>query len=1253
MASSPMIPLPGAKRREKTPRQVTGFIQGAHSESDTFYLIGLISLYRSSFTTSNDRKALPASRQLSLPQLTVPDQWAMASQPGQGAHSAVPSTPNESDVFATLCHLVSRVDAEDRMQEVVKKAQELAKGDLQLLVDCLSMSLDRNAAPMKCRGYVWRSLIKIASTTKVLAQNHTLGSARITREAGLSPSTYSILGDRETSVRAKVLTKIENDQSHHSQAIVSWIHISHPNIVPVYSVFLDDGQHLSLVSPEITNGNICDYMTKAPGAATFWFWYLISRTVYRTYTITDCILVSDEGRAMIANTSISSDPEDSNSLPVRYSAPEFFEEEDMQPTESSDVWSLASLSYEILSDKLPFFQFAKEVRVSGAISHGSKPIRPGVDGVDGNEINDTIWQILLMCWKFEPSERPSCLKVYQIIVGMGSQDERRTAKLIIMSDVLKSSVVDLERVKTSLMGVLGCEAASSLRVPEHLRNSLLRLIPDTNKLEAAAAVVLKLSPDETQCLADFLDLLLEDLTDWFSKELPAVRNLLSLIMMSTPIIPKRYILNGIYYDTRRPLAEGAFGKAYQGRGLGVRVNVVSGPSVKKVLLKQMPSWSHASHHNILQFYGVFLDTSGGSQQLCVVTPSWRNGNLRDYARTLPPKKRTHLLLDVVVALDHLHNKLNYVFGDSILTTDKVLVSDQGRSVLASFSTQRIFTDHWANNSTYKLRFTSPDRAKYYAAADMWSFGGVCYEVLSGKPPYYQYTEDAEIQAAISRGELPKRPKGTDESMEMIDDNMWGLIEQCCSSDWWCRPTASTAAELIANMIEAEDDRPPAEQLPDPSVLALRSRAEVNFPGIEALLGSIRVELLRGPLSRLLESKIKNVAAAAVLELLPNDIRTLVDFLDLTLKDYVLKSEERNRVLALLSKLTSSTQTFPQCYEVTGVKYQPVPIAEGGFGTVHRGSDLNMCVKVMSRVDTGALTEWIKELVLWSHSSHPNVLPFYGVFLENTGQSQRICLVSPFMKNGNLHDYAPRLPQKSRLPLILDVINGLGYLHVYGIIHSDLKGQNVLISDEGRGLLTDFGASQIVTATAAPTNSSIFSTLRFAAPELMEDGARPSKESDVWAFGCLCYQALSRKSPYYQYSRDFQVVGALSRKELPKRPSLAEVNDDDDENNWDLEVDDDWDPVDDQMWTLITKCCVPEPEGRLKIPAVQELIADMKVWDDRPAMRAVPGADIFKLRFKPDINLDHVGEILDKLQAKVAPSNSRMLGFIGFFNEMMK
>ena len=63
---------------------------------------------------------------------------------------------------------------------------------------------------MKCRGYVWRSLIKIASTAKVLAQNHTLDTGRLIHETGSPPGIYSISGN--ASLRVEMLKKTENDQ---------------------------------------------------------------------------------------------------------------------------------------------------------------------------------------------------------------------------------------------------------------------------------------------------------------------------------------------------------------------------------------------------------------------------------------------------------------------------------------------------------------------------------------------------------------------------------------------------------------------------------------------------------------------------------------------------------------------------------------------------------------------------------------------------------------------------------------------------------------------------------------------------------------------------------------------------------------------------------------------------------------------------------------------------------------------------------
>lgn len=153
---------------------------------------------------------------------------------------------------------------------------------------------------------------------------------------------------------------------------------------------------------------------------------------------------------------------------------------------------------------------------------------------------------------------------------------------------------------------------------------------------------------------------------------------------------------------------------------------------------------------------------------------------------------------------------------------------------------------------------------------------------------------------------------------------------------------------------------------------------------------------------------------------------------------VLASEEWKRVLSLFCKLAKFSQVYPQCYELRGIQYDLSPIAEGGFADVHKGNYRGqaVCLKIVRqftaralRVSVAVATGWIiyllyyteqmyiKELALWSHLSHSNILPFYGVY--SIDDSQKICLVSPWMENGNLHDYLNRT-QQSPLPLVSEL-----------------------------------------------------------------------------------------------------------------------------------------------------------------------------------------------------------------------------------------
>ncbi|KAH6906636.1 kinase-like domain-containing protein [Coprinopsis sp. MPI-PUGE-AT-0042] len=175
-----------------------------------------------------------------------------------------------------------------------------------------------------------------------------------------------------------------------------------------------------------------------------------------------------------------------------------------------------------------------------------------------------------------------------------------------------------------------------------------------------------------------------------------------------------------------------------------------------------------------------------------------------------------------------------------------------------------------------------------------------------------------------------------------------------------------------------------------------------------------------------------------------------------------------------------------------------------------------------------LRSYSQEAIVWSQLRHPNVLPFYGIYCWSPHAGthlERMALLSPWLDAGNAVEYLRRYPDVDKESLILDIAQGLNYLHTFqpAIIHGDLKGNNILINSAGRACLADFGLSKLITdvtwVTSPGRSSGIYGCEHFSAPELLfwelDDGDRrasvlvsaPSKttESDVYAFGCVCYE----------------------------------------------------------------------------------------------------------------------------------------------------
>ncbi|KZV88467.1 kinase-like protein, partial [Exidia glandulosa HHB12029] len=119
------------------------------------------------------------------------------------------------------------------------------------------------------------------------------------------------------------------------------------------------------------------------------------------------------------------------------------------------------------------------------------------------------------------------------------------------------------------------------------------------------------------------------------------------------------------------------------------------------------------------------------------------------------------------------------------------------------------------------------------------------------------------------------------------------------------------------------------------------------------------------------------------------------------------------------------------------------------------------------------------------------------------------MVSPWHANGDINSYVkqmradPRI-EEIKIRLLVEALSGLQYLHDNRIVHADIKGANVLVTDDGTACVCDFGISIMLEEhTTSAQRTTMKGTCRWMAPELFaDDAARHTVLSDVWAFGCL-------------------------------------------------------------------------------------------------------------------------------------------------------
>ncbi|KAF9449202.1 kinase-like protein [Macrolepiota fuliginosa MF-IS2] len=291
--------------------------------------------------------------------------------------------------------------------------------------------------------------------------------------------------------------------------------------------------------------------------------------------------------------------------------------------------------------------------------------------------------------------------------------------------------------------------------------------------------------------------------------------------------------------------------------------------------------------------------------------------------------------------------------------------------------------------------------------------------------------------------------------------------------------------------------------------------------------------------------------------------------------------------SILSRLSKETSQYPQCYVLDGLRIDQLEPADnsGGFCDVYkvRYSEQEVCLRVLRLGQRSDVERVIKdysvEAILWGELEHENILPLYGLFYLDTSLT-RICLVSPWMENGNVVRYLEMNTTKPRKPLVCDIACGLEYLHGRDVVHGDLKGTNILVDNMGRACIADFGSSSfqmdMSLSLMTMTNSPAHRADRWAAPELSEDTPRPNKLTDIWSVGCVFFEVLTGLLPFSKYQSTRQINRVLDRGGLP------------DERNPDSIISSD--EYDEGMRNLVHRCWASNPQYR---PTSEGIVYDLR------------------------------------------------------------
>ncbi|MEW6543324.1 MAG: protein kinase [Nitrospirota bacterium] len=289
-------------------------------------------------------------------------------------------------------------------------------------------------------------------------------------------------------------------------------------------------------------------------------------------------------------------------------------------------------------------------------------------------------------------------------------------------------------------------------------------------------------------------------------------------------------------------------------------------------------------------------------------------------------------------------------------------------------------------------------------------------------------------------------------------------------------------------------------------------------------------------------------------------------IDATYQDVARRLEHFPRLTPSLASTQTVSQKDPTA--VLQERYEAVTrIGTGGMGTVFRAVDRvlrrTVALKFMKedfQRDPEAVARFIREAQAASNLRHPGIVAIYDIHVQ-----EPIYIAMEYVEGGTLRDLLRQrnLPVEEIRAIALQLCDAFGYAHGNGVVHRDIKPDNILMASDGKVKIADFGLARVAEGSTAMTRTgTVMGTPKYMAPEQIQGKAADAR-TDIYAFGVMLYELLTGKVPFSDGDVAYRQI-----HEMPLSPRLLNAD------------------VPEQFDTVVMTCLQKKPEGRF--PSMEEV-----------------------------------------------------------------